>query len=225
MKNGKKRNWYVYNWYKLVGYYFIGIAFFMLFWGTEHLSDIRCILVASLMALLAHQFEEYVFPAGGPVVINKGNFNERIRYRNYPGNMLSSMIVNNSAYFVYFLAVLFPQLLWLGIGTMFFNLFQLIGHGIKMNRAMGTWYNPGLGTAVFLLVPVSIYYFYFIVSRGLVSGADWAIGAPAFVIAVGITTILPVQLLKDEDSPYVVPEHQITCCDKVQEFARLKSRR
>lgn len=47
------------------------------------------------MSLLIHQFEEYVLPGGAPVIVNIGTFSERDNYLRYPGNMHSSMLVNN----------------------------------------------------------------------------------------------------------------------------------
>lgn len=154
--------------------------------------------------------------------INKANFDEKVNFRRFPGNMQSAMIVNNLAYIFYIAAIIWPQLIWLGLGTMFFNLFQLIGHGIKMNCGMKTWYNPGLGTVVFLFVPISIYYMVFIVNNQLVTGWDWFGGAITFILATILTTILPVQILKDVNSPYEIPEHQVECCNKVQAFASLE---
>lgn len=214
-------NFYRNNWYKLTFAAFVFLSFFMGFWGMDILTPIQKILMYSFMALLVHQFEEYVLPGGGPVVINKANFNEKVNFRSFPGNMQSSMIVNNSAYIFYIAAIICPQFIWLGLATMFFNLFQLIGHGIKMNIGLKTWYNPGLASVVFLFVPISIYYMIFIVNNNLVTGWDWIGGAITFILAVIITTILPVQLLKDVNTPYPIPEHQVECLDKVQAFASL----
>lgn len=210
------------NWYKYTIVAFIFLSFYMVFWGVNTLSSIQIILMFSFMSLLAHQFEEYVLPGGGPVVINKANFGEKVHFRNYPGNMQSSMIVNHLAYVFYIAAIIWPQFIWLGLATMFFNLFQFLGHGIQMNRGMKTWYNPGLITVIFLFIPISIYYMYFIVTNDLVTGWDWLSGALTFIIALIVTTILPVQILKDKNSPYVIPEWQVERCHKVQEFASLK---
>ena len=215
-------NFYRNNWYKLTIVAFIFLSFFMGFWGVDILTPIQNILMFSFMALLVHQFEEYVLPGGGPVVINKANFDEKVNFRNFPGNMQSSMIVNNSAYIFYIAAIIWPQFIWLGLATMFFNLFQLLGHGIKMNRRMKTWYNPGLASVIFLFVPISIYYIMYVVNNNLVTGWDWLFGAIAFIIALIVTTILPVQLLKDINSPYSIPEYQVECCDRVQAFASLE---
>lgn len=91
-------NFYRNNWYKLTLVAFIFLWFFMGSWGMDRLTVIQKILMYSFMALLIHQFEEYVLPGGGPIVINKANFNEKINFRSFPGNMQSSMIVNNLAY-------------------------------------------------------------------------------------------------------------------------------
>lgn len=213
---------YVYNWYKFTIVFFVILAFIMGLWGYKVLQPLQLILVYSLMALFVHQFEEYVFPGGGPVVINKGNFDEKKDYRTYPGNMLSSMIVNNSAWAVYIAAILLPQAIWLGLGTMFFNIFQLFGHGVKMNAGMKTWYNPGLASTVFLLVPVSIYYMYFVATHHLATTTDWMLGIVAFILTILLTTILPVQFLKDRNTRYAMPEWQVKQMNKVQAFASLE---
>lgn len=228
MRNSKKKenrliSFYRYNWYKLTFVTFTLLSYYMGFWGHKMLSSIQIILVYSFMSVLAHQFEEYVLPGGGPVVINKANFDEKENYRRYPGNMNSAMYVNHLAYLFYIAAIIWPNLIWLGLGTMFFNLFQLIGHGLKMNHGMKTWYNPGLGTVIILFVPISIYYMSYITNNQLVSGWDWFGGVVTFILATLFTTILPVQILKDANTPYEVPEHQVECCDKVQVFTSIKS--
>lgn len=81
------------------------------FWGAGTLSNIQTILMFSFMALLLHQFEEYVLPGGGPVVINKANFGEKVNFRRFPGNMQSAMIVNTLAYVFYIAAIIWPQLI------------------------------------------------------------------------------------------------------------------
>lgn len=63
----------------------------------------------------------------------------------------------------------------------------------------------------------------FIVNNNLVTGCDWLGGAITFILSTIITTIFPVQLLKDVNSPYPIPEHQIRYCDKVQAFASLEN--
>jgi len=174
------------------------------------------------MSLLIHQFEEYVFPGGAPLVINQGTWNEKENYRRYPGNTQSGMIVNTSAYLFYIAAIVFPQYIWLGLGTMFFSLFQFIGHGIQMNKTIGTWYNPGLASVIILFIPISVYYIVFINDHRLATVGDWVWGAFTFVAGFVVTTILPVQLLKDKNSPYIISEWQVHQFEKVKSFASIK---
>lgn len=215
-------NWYRNNWYNLTIVWFILLTFYLLFGGVSTFSPIQHILLGSFMALLVHQFEEYVLPGGGPVVVNKATFHERVSYRNFPGNMHSSMIVNHLAYLVYITALLNSDWIWLGLATMFFNLFQLFGHGYQMNKALHTWYNPGLASVVFLFVPIAIYYMVFISNAGLAEGIDWLLGGLSFVALVVCTTIIPVQLLKDKKSPYAMSEWQMQQQERVEQWAKLK---
>lgn len=204
------------NWYRMGLILFVGLSYFMIFWGNDMLSDIQKILMASLMVLPLHQYEEYALPGGGPVVINLIYYGEKKDFRNYPGNWNSTMIVNLSAYIFYILALIFPQMIWLGIATMLFNLFQVLGHGFQMNIKMKSWYNPGLATTLFLFLPISIYYIYFISSTGMASGTDWLFGVLMMIAILILTVILPVQCLKDRNSPYKVPEWQVEQLEKVR---------
>lgn len=213
---------YIYNWYKFTVVWIIILLALLLCGVFSSFSTVQYLLLASFISLFAHQAEEYLFPAGGPVVINKGNFGETERYRTYPGNMLSSMIVNNLAYIFYACALILPQAVWLGLATTYFNLFQLVGHGFKMNRTLGTWYNPGLLTTVVLLVPVSIWYMIVVGSGGLASTVDWLWGLLAFIGAVLLTTIAPVQLLKGKGEKYPMEEWQVERQDKLQNMFRIK---
>ena len=209
-------------WYKLTFPAFTVLAFYMLFWGVHALSDIQIILMASLMALLIHQFEEYVLPGGATVIVNIGTFGERENYLRYPGNMHSSMLVNNVAYIFYALAVVFPEWVWLGLATMFFNLFQLYGHGWQMNKALNTWYNPGLASVVFLFVPIAAYYFYFVSANGLAAWITWLGGGAGFVCLMLFIIILPVQCLKDPDSPYAMPDEQVEKFKKITALCQIR---
>ncbi|MCY1569965.1 HXXEE domain-containing protein [Staphylococcus pettenkoferi] len=210
------------NWQYLTFLVFVGLTFYMGFWGHEQLSQIQIILMYSMIALSIHQFEEYVFPGGAPLVINKATYGEKEDYTHYPGNTLSVSIVNISAYFFYILAILFPQFIWLGLATIIFNLFQLIGHGISMNKAMGTWYNPGLASSIFLFTPISIYYIVFIHTQDLAGILTWISGIITFIIITILTVVLPVQLLKDRNSKYIISDWQIERYNAVLKHCKIK---
>ncbi len=215
-------NFYRNNWFRLTFPTFIAISFYMIFWGAHSLSAIQIILTASFMALLIHQFEEYVLPGGAPVIINLATFNEQENFLRYPGNMHSSMWVNTLAHIAYIVAIFHPEWTWLGIGTMCFNLFQFVGHGIQMNKALKTWYNPGLASVIFLFIPISLYYFYFVSQNDLVSGWHWAAGIGGFIGLLLVTTIAPVQILKDKNTPYPITDEQFEKFKKITALCRIK---
>lgn len=200
------------NWYRIGLVAFVGLAFYGLFFSGE-LTEIQKLLLASLMALPLHQFEEYAMPGGGPVVINKVFWGEKERYKNYPGNWNSIMIVNLSAYIFYILALIFPDVLWLGIATIFFNLFQVLGHVFEMNLKGRTWYNPGMATSIVLFLPISVGYLGRI--AGQASASVWAAAVALLLAILVISVILPVQLLKRTDSPYEIPEWQLEQFERV----------
>jgi hypothetical protein len=184
---------------------FAGMAFAALF-GLDGWSLTRKLLFASLMALPLHQFEEYELPGGGPIVINRVFWGEREQYLHYPGNWNSIMIVNLSAYFFYIAALILPNVIWLGLATMLFNLFQVLGHCFQMNIKGKTWYNPGMATSIFLFLPISIVYIRQV--SNLTDAVCWIMAVAALVVILLVSVILPVQLLKKRDSGYYIPEWQ-----------------
>lgn len=194
-------NFYRNNWYNIAGIACLSLAFVMGFWSYLF-STIQIILIYSLMALLAHQFEEYVLPGGAPLVLNTAFYGEKKAYDRFPGNKQNCMIVNTLAYPFYILPIYIPEQIWLGLATMYFGFFQVVGHGIIMNIRGKTWYNPGLATAVFLHLPIGIYYIQYVNKNYSVTCSDYLLSAFAFVIALVVIVVLPVQLLKNPHSPY-----------------------
>lgn len=133
------------------------LSFFMVFYGSLF-GQIQRTLIANLMTLAIHQFEEYVLPGGAPLIINAAMYGEKKLYDRYPGNKQSCMLVNILAYPFFILPILFPDLIWLGLAQIYFGLFQVVGHGGVMNIKSKGWYNSGLATAVLLHLPIGIRY-------------------------------------------------------------------
>lgn len=132
------------------------------------------------------------------------------------------MIVNVSAYVFYILAIRFSGAVWLGIATMLFNLYQVLGHGFEMNLKLKTWYNPGLATSLFLFLPISVYYIRLVSVSGMASGKYWLYAVLMLVLMMVVTVVLPVQGLKRKDSPYEIPEWQVQQFEKVRDFAAIR---
>lgn len=200
------------HWYQIMFLVFVALAFYGLFWG-QNMSMTQKLLFSSLMALPLHQFEEYELPGGGPIVINRIFWGEKERYLNYPGNWNSIMIVNLSAYIFYIAALCLPNILWLGLGTMLFNLFQVLGHCFEMNLKGKTFYNPGMATSIALFLPISVAYI--ILMFESIAVKTWIIAIIALIVMLVTSVILPVQGLKDKASPYFIPEWQNKQFEKI----------
>lgn len=199
-------------------WFYLGLIFFVFlaFYGTlerTSLSSYKILLLASLMSLPLHQFEEYALPGGGPLVINKVFWGEKKDFMNYPGNWNSIMIVNLSAYIFYIAAFLLSHVYWLGLSIMLFNLFQVLGHGLEMNIKGKTWYNPGMATSIFLFLPVSVLYIREIAD--FLSVYTVLLSMAAIFVIVIVTVIMPVQGLKNRNSPYRIPDWQYEQFEKV----------
>jgi hypothetical protein len=76
----------------------IGAVLAMLIGGVtaasaQRLTKPQLLSAANLMALMAHQFEEYVYPGYFPGQFNRGLFNSDSP-RNYPLNPQTAMVIN-----------------------------------------------------------------------------------------------------------------------------------
>ena len=166
------------HWYHIGGIILAILAAWLLIIKPD-LSTIQYLLILNFMALLAHQFEEYQLPGGAPSIINRVVYNEEQLADRYPGNTLSIMLVNTIAWGIYIVSIFLPNIIWLGLGTILFSLFQLLGHGFEMNIKLKTWYNPGLATTVFLFVPLGAFFISYATSYSLLTGMDW-------LLAIGV---------------------------------------
>ncbi len=177
--------WYVRHWYS-VNLIFIPILAVVLILNWGAMEVVQRLVVLNLMALLVHQFEEYGWPGGGPMVMNCALQRSDLPDR-YPLNPFSAMFTNVFVgVFLYGLPALFPQTMWLVLVPMLFNFGQLVMHGVVMTRTMKTYYSPGLGAVVFLHLPISVYFFWYALQNHLLHGMDWLIGVPLAILCGGV---------------------------------------
>jgi len=205
------------NWYNIAGAACLFMAFFMGFWG-DRFSPIQVILIYSFMALLAHQFEEYVFPGGAPVVLNAAFYGEKQDYDRYPSSKQSCMLVNTLVWPFYIAPIFYPEQIWLGLSTMFFGFFQVLGHGITMNIKGRTWYNAGMATAVLLHLPIGIYYIQYVTVNGLASHQDYIFAACALSAAVLLIVVLPVQWLKNRNTSFTFSDKELARFNMIDKY-------
>ncbi|KAJ4316017.1 hypothetical protein N0V84_008081 [Fusarium piperis] len=144
-------------------------------------------LLASFLAILIHQFEEYRFPGGFPAAMNIG-VHASARPERYPLNAQSAMITNTVAtYGLYLPPIFYPEKIWFGLGPMIMGFGQVLIHGMNINAKMHSFYNPGLASAILVHVPVGIAYLRHVRSIGQLSPRQFVLGV---VYGIAITYVL-----------------------------------
>jgi hypothetical protein len=120
----------------------IGAVLTMLIGGAtaasaQRLTKPQILSAANLMALMAHQFEEYVYPGYFPGQFNRGLFNSDSP-RNYPLNPQTAMVINTClAYPFYVAPVLLPKNRWLGLTPVLVGWSQIVLHGVVIPQSRG----------------------------------------------------------------------------------------
>lgn len=192
------------NWYYVGGGLFVVLAIgLVIFWND--MSVLRRLMWISYMAMLVHQFEEYALPGGFPAIMNIAWMpGEGKKPDRYPGNRKSVLFVNVFfCYTFYILSILFPNQIWLGLGTVLFGMTQFIVHGIIINRKMHSIYNPGLFAVVFLFWPIGIYYIWYVMTNQLVQWWMWPVAIVYLALAANFGVNMPVfRWFADPNSPY-----------------------
>lgn len=213
---------YANNWYYIGGILFVALSFLMGFFGS-HFSHIEVILIYSFMSLLIHQFEEYGLPGGFPIMFNVIMNGETKKPDRYPQNSLLAMVVNVPlAYWIYILPILFPNVIWLGLGSMFFGFSQILFHGILMNRYLRSFYNPGLAACIFLHGPIGAYYIWYISSNGLGSTLDYFGGVIMTIVASAVVVMIPIKLFASRDSKYPFLKEELERFGMIEKAKRLE---
>lgn len=191
------------NWYWFGGILFVALSFFMGFWGEHLLSHIQVIMVFSFMAMLVHQFEEYGWPGGFPSITNIIQFKETKNPDRYPFNSNLTFVDNVlTTYTFYIVPIFFPHLIWLALAQTLAALIQVPAHGIFMNVRLKSFYNPGVGAAVFLQLPLAIYMIWYVSANSLATGWDFVFGAIGGVAGYALCFGLPVMLMRNRNSKY-----------------------
>ena len=98
-------------WAAIDGLIFVALAFFVGLFGHQ-VPALQRFMVLMYMALIFHQFEEYIFPGGFPAAANIGLFGEKDNVDKYPLNEMSALLVNVFCAFpvVAFSTILLPIL-------------------------------------------------------------------------------------------------------------------
>lgn len=213
-------NVFIKYWYRFSTVILILMVIWMIVFRPQF-DKTQLLLIFNLMALFAHQFEEYQFPGGAPMIINRVVYDEKQLPDRYPGNSLSICLVNTSAWVIYLISIIFSNVYWLGLGVILFSLFQILGHALEMNIKLHTWYNPGLATTLLLFLPLGWYFISYLTRNGLINGYDWLFAVVMLLACIVITIVLPVQSLKNRQTKYPIDEWQVRRYKQVINFAQI----
>lgn len=189
---------------------------------VSHSTGFTLLLWLSLITLFLHQFEEYRYPGYFPGMMNSVMFSSRHPDR-YPLNTQTSLIVNVIVgWLFYFLAAVFNErAVWLGIATIIVSVGNFIAHTFLFNIRGKTMYNPGMLTAIVFFLPLSIYFFSWIIQNSAASTLDWVIGVVLGIALNYIGVLKMIDWMKDENTSYVfparflVPRRQITHVERL----------
>jgi len=214
--------WYVNNWFYVGAILFVIQAFLMILFGTD-IDPLKRFMIVSFMALNVHQFEEYALPGGFPMVMNMAFMGECEHPERYPLNKKSAFVCNVClVYPVYILGIIFSNVMWVVIAIVLFGAAQFFVHGIAFNKKMKSIYNPGMGSVVFLFIPLAIYVCIFVVQNYTVTVWDWVI-ALALQPVVGLLGLLvPIRALQDKNSSHPFPKEETEKFHVREKMAKLK---
>jgi hypothetical protein len=166
------------------------------------LAKTRLLSAVNMVALLAHQYEEYVDPGYFPGQFNRGMFKSDSP-RNYPLNPQTAMIINTALAYPFYLGpVLLRRPKWLGLAAVLLGWSQAVLHGIVLPRKAGDRYGPGFLTALLLHVPIGIAYVKALNDEDAISPRDWRNGVAGAVAATVGGLVVPNLALRDKNSRY-----------------------
>jgi hypothetical protein len=175
----------------------------------KRLTRPQILAAANLMALMAHQYEEYVDPGYFPGQFNRGLFKSDSP-RNYPLNPQTTMVINTGLAYPFYLApVLFPKKRCLGLAPVLVGWSQIVLHGIVIPRKAGAKYGPGILTALLLHLPIGISYLKAIGQEGPIGRKDWVTGLIGAVGSAVFGVAVPNMVMRDRNSPYAFTAKQM----------------
>ena len=195
------------HWFDLGIIFLVPIGIYLYIYNQ---SQISFLLWISLITLFIHQFEEYRYPGYFPGMMNIAMFKSEIPDR-YPLNTNTALIVNTIVgWLFYFLAAVFSEsLIWLGIATILVSFGNFMVHTFIFNIKGKTKYNPGMATAMVLFLPLTVYFFYLVITNNLALPLDWLVGIILGIILNIVGVLGIIYWLKDENTTYIFPKRSL----------------
>lgn len=162
---------FIENWYS-ISVYIAGALVLILCLGSFGIRE--KMLLTSAIFIFMHFFEEFGFPGGFPRIGMRIELGIKHTYTSkWPLNQVNAMFGNFCfALLVYLLPLFLPSVKFLTLAAAVFAFAEVLMHLIFFNIKLKTLYNPGLLTAVFGLLPVSIWYLSQTLGQGIFVWTD-----------------------------------------------------
>lgn len=179
-----------------------------IFWND--MSVLVRIHTLNFIAINLHQFEEYTWPGGMGIVLNKMQSSGKMGFATdapidrYPLNQFSAMFGNCViTYIFYVLPIFFSDVIWLGMMPILFGMvFQVVMHVIGANIVMGSFYNPGMLATLLGHVPIGIYYWIYLINNGLATTGNVIGGVVYLILFIAVFMIVTYKVMPDKNNSW-----------------------
>ncbi len=197
------------HWYDLGGVFALILVVYLAF-AYRGMSNYQILMWVSLISLFIHQLEEYRIVGSFPAMINKVMFHSDLPDR-YPLNPQTALIINVLVgWLVYLLAAVFAEkAIYLGIAAILISLGNTIAHTFVFNIKANTFYNAGMASSILLFLPISIIFFYMIITQSIAQPIDYIIGIPLGIVLNVVGVLQLIIWLKDKKTPYIFPDRNL----------------
>jgi hypothetical protein len=196
------------HWYELAIYIAAGVAMLI---GLGNWSFEQRILLLSLCILHVHFFEEFGFPGGfvwGGLKVEQGQVDPDVA--KWPLNTLSAWWGNEwFALSVYTLPLFLPHVHWLVLSAVIFAFAEVLMHVAIFNIGLHSWYNPGLVSALFGLMPISIWYLSRTLPQGQFSWLDSLLAVLWIAVNYWMAFKSPICKALTAKTDYRLSQHEV----------------
>lgn len=197
------------NWYYIAAY-IAGLFALVIALGDWNFT--QKMLLTGMVFIQFHFYEEFGFPGGFAWVglkIERGKVDDDPK--KWPLNNASAFGGNEwFAVVVYLLPLFLPQVRFLTLAVFVFAFLELLGHLLIFNIGIKSWYNPGLLTTAFGLVPVSIFYFSKTLGTGLYTWLDLGIAIVWIASNYWFAFLSPICKALNKKTEYAFSEEEVS---------------
>ncbi|MGI6032425.1 MAG: HXXEE domain-containing protein [Coriobacteriales bacterium] len=211
---------FVFSWYK-ISPFAAGILAIVACMGEWDLTE--KMVLASTAVLFLHFYEEFGCPGGFPWIglhVEMGVTDTDSK--TWSLNQLNSMVGNWWFGIVVFpITLAFPNAHFLALAVALFAFLEVAMHLIGFNVPFRTLYNPGLGTALFGLMPLSIWYLVQTVPTGLFTWVDIVLALVWIVFNYWLVFRSPLyKHLGKKSDRYAFTEEEVMLAKRYMERAK-----